>query len=191
MALSLDTLQAWDAALAPSTAGYFARLYAGLYTISIAASLWVYCVAGRLPPGLTRAAACLPVVVLQLAATPLLVDRTRTPVLIVPVCGMLSLAAFKVCECVDTLGVQQQHMGPRRTCASTFCSSGVKRVHDPAQVSPQPQHQPNPCPVVSWVLAGRCLCHGARTAGHVAVLLGAQPAAVWRCAQPASHTQGR
>lgn len=97
MALFLGTLQAWDAALACSTAGYFARLYAGFYTISIAASLWVYCVARRLPPGLSRAAACLPVVVLQLAATPLLVDRTRTPVLIVPVCGMLSLAAFKVC----------------------------------------------------------------------------------------------
>lgn len=92
----LDTLQYWDAQLSSTAAGYFTRLYAGFYTISIVASVWVYFVARKLHPGPWRALACLPVVVLQLAATPFLVDRTRTAVLIVPVCGMLSLAAFKV-----------------------------------------------------------------------------------------------
>lgn len=80
-----------------STLAYFTRLYYGFYAISILASLWVYHVARRLPPGPMRAAACAPIVLLQMAATPLLIDRLRTPVLIVPVCGTLSLAAFKVC----------------------------------------------------------------------------------------------
>jgi hypothetical protein len=92
----LDTLQYWDSQLSSTAAGYFTRLYAGFYTINIVASIWVYFVARKLQPGRWRALACLPVVVLQMAATPFLVDRTRTAVLIVPVCGMLSLAAFKV-----------------------------------------------------------------------------------------------
>jgi hypothetical protein len=94
--MALSTLQHWDAQLSSTAAGYSLRLYAGFYTISILASLWVYYVARRLSPGPWRALACLPVVALQLAATPLLVDHTRTAVLIVPVCGTLSLSAFKV-----------------------------------------------------------------------------------------------
>jgi hypothetical protein len=94
--MALSTLQHWDAQLSSTAAGYSLRLYAGFYTISILASLWVYYVARRVSPGPWRALACLPVVALQLAATPLLVDRTRTAVLIVPVCGTLSLSAFKV-----------------------------------------------------------------------------------------------
>lgn len=101
----LDTLQYWDTQLSSTAAGYFTRLYAGFYTISIVASLWVYFVARRLPPGLARALVCLPVVVLQLAATPVLVDRTRTAVLIVPVCGILSLAAFKVRTAANGMSV--------------------------------------------------------------------------------------
>lgn len=92
----LDTLHSWDTQLASTTAGYFTRLYAGFYIISFLASVWVYFVARRLPPGGLRTLACLPVVVLQMAATPLLVDRHRTAVLIVPVCGIFSLSAFKV-----------------------------------------------------------------------------------------------
>jgi hypothetical protein len=92
----LDTLHSWDTRLASTTAGYLTRLYAGFYTISVLASLWVYFVARRLPPGPLRALACLPVVLLQMAATPFLVDRHRTAVLIVPVCGIFSLSAFKV-----------------------------------------------------------------------------------------------
>jgi hypothetical protein len=92
----LDTLHSWDTHLASTTAGYSTRLYAGFYAISVLASLWVYFVARRLPPGALRGLACLPVVLLQLAATPLLVDRHRTAVLIVPVCGIFSLSAFKV-----------------------------------------------------------------------------------------------
>lgn len=104
----LDTLHYWDTQLSSTTAGYFTRLYAGFYIISIVASVWVYFVARKLQPGPWRALACLPVVVLQLAATPFLVDRTRTAVLIVPVCGMLSLAAFKVrALCVSQLQWRQ------------------------------------------------------------------------------------
>ena len=92
----LDTIKSLDATLTSTAAGYFTRLYVGFYTISIISSVWVYFFASKLRPGLSRALACLPVVLLQLAATPLLVDRLRTPVLIVPVCGTFSLAAFKV-----------------------------------------------------------------------------------------------
>lgn len=105
----LNRLQSWDARLSSTAAGYFARVCAGFYAISILASLWAYFVARRLPPGRWRALACSPVVALQMAATPLLVDRTRTAVLIVPVCGTLSLSAFKV-----GAGLRPSHCGSRR-----------------------------------------------------------------------------
>jgi len=88
--------QALEARVTSTAAGYIMRLYAGFYAISILSSLWVYFVARKLPPGRWRGLACAPVVLLQMAATPVLVDRLRTPVLIVPVSGILSLAAFKV-----------------------------------------------------------------------------------------------
>lgn len=93
---ALRAAQAVDSWLASSTAGYFTRLYGYFYATCILATLWVFYVGRRLAPGLPRMLACLPVVVLQLSITPLLVDRTRTPVLIVPVMGIFSLSAFKV-----------------------------------------------------------------------------------------------
>jgi hypothetical protein len=93
---ALTAIRSFDSWLSSSSTGYYIRLYGYFYAISIVASLWVFYVARRLQPGLQRALACLPIVVLQLAATPVLVDRRRTAVLIVPVMGILSLAAFKV-----------------------------------------------------------------------------------------------
>lgn len=85
-----------DANLQSSTAGYFVRLYAGFYTICALATLWVFFLARPVRPGLVRALVCLPVVLLQLVATPYLVDRERTAALVVPTMGILSLSAFKV-----------------------------------------------------------------------------------------------
>jgi hypothetical protein len=93
---ALAAVRSFDSWLSSSSTGYYIRLYGYFYAICIVASLWVFYVARRLQPGLQRALVCLPIVVLQLSATPVLVDRHRTAVLIVPVMGILSLAAFKV-----------------------------------------------------------------------------------------------
>lgn len=120
-------LQSWHGTWLVSTAaGYTTRLYAGFYLISILAAVWVFFVARRLPPGRWRALACLPVVLLQLAATPLLVDRTRTAVLIVPVCGTFSLAAFKAsaaAKCAVCALRWTQHQHGLRGCGLTESSA--------------------------------------------------------------------
>ncbi|WIA10148.1 hypothetical protein OEZ85_010353 [Tetradesmus obliquus] len=93
---ALAAISSFDSWLSSSSTGYYIRLYGYFYAICIVASLWTFHVARKLQPGLQRALVCLPIVVLQLAATPVLVDRHRTAVLVVPVMGILSLAAFKV-----------------------------------------------------------------------------------------------
>lgn len=92
----LAAAQDFDAWLLSSSTGYIIRLYGYFYAISILASCWVFYVARGLAPGPWRALACLPVSAAQLAVTPFLVDRHRTPVLIVPVMGIFSISAFKV-----------------------------------------------------------------------------------------------
>lgn len=103
---ALAAISSFDSWLSSSSTGYYIRLYGYFYAICIVASLWTFHVARKLQPGLQRALVCLPIVVLQLAATPVLVDRHRTAVLVVPVMGILSLAAFKVNTLLQSTSLQ-------------------------------------------------------------------------------------
>jgi hypothetical protein len=129
---ALAAIRSFDSWLSSSSTGYYIRLYGYFYAICIIASLWVFYVARRLQPGLQRALVCLPVVVLQLAATPVLVDRHRTAVLIVPVCGIFSLAAFKVGEYIwwmQQAAPQSPALPHGRTCFAqqySSCSACIK-----------------------------------------------------------------
>jgi hypothetical protein len=126
---ALAAVRSFDSWLSSSSTGYYIRLYGYFYAICIVASLWVFYVARRLQPGLQRALVCLPIVVLQLAATPVLVDRHRTAVLIVPVCGILSLAAFKVRTAAGG--------GSKQRSSRTICHMAE---HAPGMSTPRAAH---------------------------------------------------
>ena len=66
------------------------------FWFTVLASAWVYTRVRPQPLQLARVLASLPIIVCQLAITPLLVDYIAAPALIVPVMGIYSLAAFKV-----------------------------------------------------------------------------------------------
>lgn len=63
--------------------------------VSTIGAAWALAAGRRTRPGWQRAMLLAPLVAVQLAATPFLVDAQRTPALVVLVMGMMSLSAFK------------------------------------------------------------------------------------------------
>lgn len=179
----LAAAQEFDAWLSSSSTGYITRLYGYFYAISILASCWVFYVARGLPPGPWRALACLPVSALQLAVTPFLVDRHRTPVLIVPVMGIFSLSAFKVRPPVHSglptgSSIPGQHIAMPGSTALAYLA--MRKIwlghHIPATGVAQYDHQ-----LLS--IAGCCICIWSRSSRPEGLPLAARTQEVWSCAE--------
>lgn len=83
-----------ESLLQPWHPNILVRIWSG-YVFSLVVAAWVYYVVRKCPPGYLRAVLSLPVVAMQLIITPLLTDYEYEAVLIIPVQGIFSLAAFK------------------------------------------------------------------------------------------------